>query len=137
MSGARDHRRRWPIGGAPTHSRARSLRRARSGHRAGRGWAILCPVPLPTPTPPPIVELAGVEVRRAGRTILGPLDWTIRAGERWAVIGPNGSGKTTLLQVLSTYLWPTRGRVSVLGEELGSVDARELRRRVGYASSAL
>ena len=94
-------------------------------------------MPPPAAIPPPIVELAGVEVRRAGRTILGPLDWTIRAGERWAVIGPNGSGKTTLLQVLSTYLWPTRGRVSVLGDEMGTVDARELRRRVGYASSAL
>lgn len=94
-------------------------------------------MPPPTAPPPPIVELAAVEVRRAGRTILGPLDWTIRGGQRWAVIGPNGSGKTTLLQVLSTYLWPTRGRVSVLGDEMGTVDARELRRRVGYASSAL
>jgi iron complex transport system ATP-binding protein len=85
----------------------------------------------------PIVELDGVEVRRAGRTILGPLDWTIRAGERWALVGPNGSGKTTLLQVLSTYLWPTRGAVWILGHEMGTVDARELRRRIGYASQAL
>ena len=45
--------------------------------------------------PPAVVEVRGLVVRRAGRTILGPLDWTNRAGERWVVLGPNGSGKTT------------------------------------------
>lgn len=85
----------------------------------------------------PVVRLTGVSVRRGGRTILGPLDWTIGAGERWVIVGPNGSGKTTLAQVASTYLWPTSGRVEVLGETIGRVDARELRRRVGYAGSGL
>ena len=69
--------------------------------------------------------------------LLGPIDWTVRAGERWVVVGPNGSGKTTLLQVASTYLWPSEGQVAVLGERLGATDARELRRRIGYASPAL
>jgi len=89
---------------------------------------------VPTQTPA-IIRLAGVSVRRSGRTILGPLDWTVAAGERWVVIGPNGSGKTTLVQVASTHLWPTTGAVSVLGSTIGRVDARELRRRVGYASA--
>jgi iron complex transport system ATP-binding protein len=84
----------------------------------------------------PVIRLAGVSVRRAGRTILGPLDWSVGAGERWVVIGPNGSGKTTLVQVASTNLWPTTGSVEVLGSTIGRVDARELRRRVGYASAA-
>ena len=82
-----------------------------------------------------IIRLSGVSVRRSGRTILGPLDWTVAAGERWVVIGPNGSGKTTLVQVASTHLWPTTGAVDVLGSTIGRVDARELRRRVGYASA--
>jgi iron complex transport system ATP-binding protein len=86
---------------------------------------------------PPVAALAGVVVRRTGRTILGPLDWTIRAGERWVLLGPNGSGKTTLTEVLSTYLWPTRGSVAVLGDVMGTVDARELRRRIGYTSAPL
>ena len=83
------------------------------------------------------IGLAGVTVRRGGRTILGPLDWTVRAGERWAVLGPNGSGKTTLLQVVSLYVWPTTGSVDVLGGRFGRIDAREHRRRIGYAGSAL
>jgi len=84
-----------------------------------------------------ILRLNGVSVRRSGRTILGPIDWSVGPGERWVVIGPNGSGKTTLAQVASTYLWPTTGTVEVLGESIGRVDARELRRRIGYAGAGL
>jgi iron complex transport system ATP-binding protein len=84
-----------------------------------------------------ILQLTGVSVRRSGRMILGPIDWALGDGERWVVVGPNGSGKTTLVHVASTYLWPTTGAVEVLGETIGTVDARELRRRVGYAGSGL
>jgi iron complex transport system ATP-binding protein len=86
---------------------------------------------------PAVVRLRNVAVRRAGRTILGPIDWAIGRGERWVVVGPNGSGKTTLVQVASTNLWPTTGLVEVLGATIGRVDARELRRRIGYAGAGL
>jgi iron complex transport system ATP-binding protein len=84
-----------------------------------------------------VICLDGVVVRRAGRRILGPIDWTVGAGERWVVLGRNGSGKTTLLSVASMNLWPTAGQVEVLGEVYGRTDARELRRRVGMAGSAV
>lgn len=85
----------------------------------------------------PVVRLDGVAVRRTDRTILGPLDLVVRRGERWLVLGANGSGKTTLMQVISTYLWPTRGEVEILGGRIGEIDARELRRRIGYAGLGL
>ncbi len=84
----------------------------------------------------PVVAVRGVLVRRAGRTILGPIDWTIQPGERWVVLGPNGSGKTTLLSVVGLELWPTAGIVEVLGERYGRVDSRDLRKRIGTAGSA-
>jgi len=84
-----------------------------------------------------IIELAGVSVRRSGRTILGPLDWVVAPGERWVVLGANGSGKSTLLSVVDMALWPTTGRVDVLGATYGRVDAREHRRRIGLAGSAV
>jgi iron complex transport system ATP-binding protein len=85
----------------------------------------------------PVLDLRGVAVIRSGRPILDGLDWTVQPGERWAVVGPNGSGKTTLMQIASTYLWPSRGEVRVLGNTIGDVDARELRRSIGYVSPAL
>ena len=85
----------------------------------------------------PIVEVRALLVRRAGRPILGPLDLTIRTGERWAVIGANGSGKTTLLSILGLTLWPTAGTVDAFGSRYGRVDARQLRQGIGLASSAV
>jgi len=85
----------------------------------------------------PVLQLTGVSVVRSGRSIVDCVDWTVRPGERWAVLGPNGSGKSTLLQIASTYLWPSRGTVTVLGATMGDVDARELRRSIGYVAAAL
>ncbi len=85
----------------------------------------------------PVIDVRGLVVRRAGQTILGPLDWTVHEGQRWVVLGPNGSGKTTLLSVVGLELWPTAGEVHVLGARYGRVDSRELRRRIGSAGSAV
>ncbi len=87
--------------------------------------------------PRPVLDLRGVSVIRSGARILDGVDWRVEAGERWVVVGPNGAGKSTLLSIASTRLWPSHGNVSVLGEEIGRVDARALRRRIGDASAAL
>ena len=84
-----------------------------------------------------VIDVRGLLVRRGGRAILGPLDWTVRDGERWVVIGPNGSGKTTLLSTIGLELWPTAGTVDVLGGRYGRIDSREHRRRIGSAGSAV
>lgn len=83
-----------------------------------------------------IVDLRGISVIRSGNVLLDNLDWRVDAGQRWVLLGPNGSGKTTLIAVASTYVWPSRGTVSILGSA-GSRDVRELRRRIGLVSAAL
>ena len=84
-----------------------------------------------------VLDLRGVTVIRGGTPILDAVDWSVEDGDRWVVLGPNGAGKTTLLQVASTYLYPSRGVVHVLGERLGRVDVFEVRPRVGLASASL
>ena len=84
-----------------------------------------------------VAALDEVTVCRGGATLLRRVSWTIRAGERWVVIGANGAGKSTLLQTLAGALAPTSGSVSLLGEQLAEADLDELLPRVGWASSAL
>ena len=91
---------------------------------------------MTAPSPPEVLRLSGVAVVRPPATLLTDVDWTVRTGERWVVLGPNGSGKTTLMRVASLYLNPSSGTVEVLGHRLGRVDVRRLRRRIGLVSPA-
>jgi iron complex transport system ATP-binding protein len=84
-----------------------------------------------------VIALEGVAVRRGGRTILGPLDWTAAAGEHWGVAGPNGAGKTTLLRVVSAQMRPSGGTAAILGGRLGRTPLHELRARIGLVEPAL
>jgi iron complex transport system ATP-binding protein len=84
----------------------------------------------------PVLDLLIEGLWTTERPILGRIEWRIRRGEHWAIVGPNGAGKTTLLRVLAADLWPSRGRVSVLGREFGRYDLSELRRHIGVVSTA-
>ncbi|MGC1494752.1 MAG: ATP-binding cassette domain-containing protein [Sulfitobacter sp.] len=44
--------------------------------------------------------LSDVQVRRQGKTVLGPVDLTLSTDGTTIIVGPNGSGKTTLLRVM-------------------------------------
>lgn len=48
----------------------------------------------------PLLEAHGLSLAAAGRELVRALDWQVRAGERWCVIGRNAAGKSTLLRAL-------------------------------------
>lgn len=85
----------------------------------------------------PVVRVDAVDVELGHRPILRSVQLAVAPGQHWVILGPNGSGKTTILQIIAGYQWPTRGRVSVLGRDLGTVDVRELRREIGIVSTAI
>ncbi|GAA3909283.1 ABC transporter ATP-binding protein [Streptomyces gulbargensis] len=86
-----------------------------------------------------VLELVDVSVVRDGRALVDEVSWSVKEGERWVILGPNGAGKTTLLNIASSYLFPTKGTATVLGERLGGVgtDVFELRPRIGMAGIAM
>lgn len=77
------------------------------------------------------IEATGLRQRFGTRTVLGPLDLTLEAGESLAVLGENGSGKTTLLRLLATAARPSAGALRILGLD-ASTQRTELRGRIGY-----
>ena len=63
-----------------------------------------------------------------GTEVLSVASWRAGQGSQWLVLGPSGSGKTTLLHALAGILKPTAGSVSVAGQDLAALSARELDR---------
>ena len=60
------------------------------------------------------------------------LSLTIPAGEICVLVGPSGSGKTTTMKMVNRLIEPTGGRITIGGEDVMSLPAVELRRRIGY-----
>jgi ATP-binding cassette, subfamily B, bacterial len=90
------------------------------------------PVPLPLPAKG-MVELTAVNFAypsRDNHLAVGPLDVTIRPGERVAVVGPSGAGKSTLIQLLSRFYDPTSGVIRMDGTDIRTVSLADLRQRI-------
>lgn len=84
-----------------------------------------------------IVKMENTTCIRDNHCILNNINWSIRPGEHWAIVGLNGSGKTTLLNMINGYIFPSKGEVSVLGKQFGKFDFREVRKSIGWVSSSL
>jgi ATP-binding cassette subfamily B multidrug efflux pump len=89
------------------------------------------PVPLPR-------DLGGqVEFRHLtfgyipGHAILNDVSFTIRPGERIAIVGPTGSGKTSLIRLLCRFYDVSHGMVFLDGIDIMDVRPADIRRRIG------
>ncbi len=67
-----------------------------------------------------------------GSPAVTDLSLTIRAGEICVLVGPSGCGKTTTMKMVNRLVEPTSGRVTIDGEDVATLPAVELRRRIGY-----
>jgi ATP-binding cassette, subfamily B, bacterial len=48
-------------------------------------------------------------------TVLGPINFAVKPGERLAIVGPSGGGKSTIIQLLMRFYDPSTGRI-IAGE---------------------
>jgi len=88
--------------------------------------------------PAVMIRDLAVWVRR--RCILELSELEVATGEFLAVLGPNGAGKSTLLKVIAGLVRPRRGRVMVLGCDLGSLpwwQQAAWHARIGYVPQHL
>lgn len=73
-----------------------------------------------------VLEARGLVLRVADRTLLKDLDWQVRAGEFWCVLGRNGAGKSSLLHAAAGLLHAAQGGFSLFGQALASLPAMRL-----------
>jgi osmoprotectant transport system ATP-binding protein len=58
---------------------------------------------------------------------------SINPGEITIFVGPSGCGKTTTMRMINRLIEPTSGRITIGGEDALSLNADQLRRRIGYS----
>lgn len=66
---------------------------------------------------------------RKRKTALQDFSLDISEGEVFGFLGPNGAGKSTAIKILLNIIFPTRGKATILGKDVGD---RDMRRYAGY-----
>ncbi len=64
--------------------------------------------------------------------VLSGLTFTVRPGEKIALIGPSGAGKSTVTRLVQRYMDPEQGVIRVNGRDLREISLSSWRRLVGY-----
>jgi ATP-binding cassette subfamily B protein len=68
---------------------------------------------------------------REDRAIIKDLSFTIKAGEKVAVVGASGAGKSTLVKLLFRFYDPNSGNILIDGQDISRVSQHSLRKAIG------
>lgn len=81
------------------------------------------------------IDIENATVCLNQKEVLHNINWRVKKGERYFILGANGAGKTTLVKTLLGYIWPLQGaKIKILGKELGKYDLNELRKFIAWVS---
>lgn len=64
--------------------------------------------------------------------IFKDLSFTIPQGTNVAIVAPSGAGKSTVASLLLRFYQPTEGMITVGGKDISTMNAKQLRRKIGY-----
>ena len=62
---------------------------------------------------------------------LDDISFEVKAGEIVGLLGPNGAGKSTMMKIITCFIPPTSGNVSVYGYDIFE-QSIDVRKKVGY-----
>jgi len=90
----------------------------------------------------PAIEVKGLTMRYGSLVVMEDLDFQVRRGEIFIIMGGSGSGKSTLLKHLIGLKPPAEGSIRFDGEDFGGAepeDRKKMLRRMGvlYQNGAL
>jgi len=78
-----------------------------------------------------MVHVQELGKRYGDRVAVHDITFTVEKGEILAFLGPNGAGKTTTMRMITGFIPPTHGTVTVCGFDLFD-HPMEIKRRIGY-----
>jgi molybdate transport system ATP-binding protein len=86
-----------------------------------------------------LVRMRDVDVSYGDKPILSDINWTVRRGDHWALLGPNGSGKTTLLSlIMGDHPQAYANDIALFGKRRGSGESIwQIKKRIGWVSPEL
>lgn len=92
-----------------------------------------------TSDPEILFDLKNINVQFGDTVVLKNLNWTVRKGEHWAVMGENGAGKSTLLGMLTAdHPQIYKNDITLLGERPGhGLNIWEHKAKLGFFSPEL
>jgi putative ABC transport system ATP-binding protein len=69
---------------------------------------------------------------RPAVTIFKDLNFKIEQGTNVAIVAPSGAGKSTVASLLLRFYVPTSGTITIHGEDITTLNAKQLRRKIGF-----
>ncbi|WP_028773266.1 heme ABC transporter permease/ATP-binding protein CydD [Shewanella waksmanii] len=125
--GTHYHAKAQAIGAAEALKNLLEYQTPQSSEQASQSQA-----PLLTAAEPITISAKQLQVMSMdGTVLLGPVDFTLNAGEHVALVGPSGAGKSSLLNALLGFL-PYSGSLQINGVELNQRHMANWRQRVAW-----
>jgi ABC-2 type transport system ATP-binding protein len=78
-----------------------------------------------------MIEVKDVTKRFGEIVALDRVSFTVREGEVVGFLGPNGAGKTTAMRIITGYMPPSEGSVTINGQDVFE-HPYEVKKRIGY-----
>jgi ABC-2 type transport system ATP-binding protein len=78
-----------------------------------------------------MINVEGLTKRFAATTAVDNISFTVNSGDIVGFLGPNGAGKSTTMKMITTYMPPTGGKITVEGFDT-VMDSLNVRKLVGY-----
>ena len=78
-----------------------------------------------------MIQASGLTHYYGSYRAIEDVNFGVKRGEVLGFLGPNGAGKTTTMRIITGFMPPTRGKVTLAGHDVVE-QSLEVRRRVGY-----
>ena len=83
-----------------------------------------------------VLETKNLDVQVPGRTLIKQLNWQVKQGERWCLIGRNGAGKSTLLRIIAGVYSNNSGEVLWQNQAITTYQPEMLAKVRAYAEQS-